>query len=454
MGMTVGITVGITRRRFVAAAALGPLAAACGGQQGAPTETTAPPSKGPVTLRYAQGWSTLYQDRLEKLLADFMARNPTIKAESQLMPSNSKLQEYLATALAAGTPPDVTMQWRGVMPGLALKKGLIPLDAYVKRDKLDPGIYYENEYRSSQFQGKTYVLPAAATGAWYLIFYNRDHFRDAGLDENKPPTTWDEAARYAGVLNKVGEGKIQRLGFEPGIKDASIFNSPFAAWSATNGGKMASDDGKKLLFDTPATIAALEWMQAVVKQLGGRDALEDYVSRNKAANDSFTGGLRSMFLTNHSFPARLKSVAPDVRYGIGLLPRGNEKGATGIVRGGWSNGVPVGVKAENEAWLLTQYLSATKEGGGWFMQEQVRPSPIKAVNESPSYNDLPHWDMIKKALSSDTLLAQTPVDPEIDVLTAQAVTDVYDGKTAPKDAVAFTQKEAQRRLDEFWASAG
>ena len=62
--------------------------------------------------------------------------------------------------------------------------------------------------------------------------------------------------------------------------------------------------------------------------------------------------------------------------------------------------------------------------------------------------------MIKKALSSDTLLAQTPVDPEIDVLTAQAVTDVYDGKTAPKDAVAFTQKEAQRRLDEFWASAG
>ena len=442
----------------MAGAALGPLAAAaaaCAGQQPAATETTAPPSKGPVTLRYAQGWSTLYQDRLDKVLADFTAKNPTIKAESQLMPSNSRLQEYLATALAAGTPPDVTMQWRGVMPGLAVKKGLIPLDGYVKRDKLDPGIYYENEYKSSQFQGRTYVLPAAATGAWYLIFYNRDHFRDAGLDENKPPASWSEAARYAGVLNKVSEGKIQRLGFEPGVKGASIFNSPFAAWSATNGGKMASDDGKQLLFDTPGTIAALEWMQAVVRQTRRAARRSKTTSpRNTAANDSFTNGLRSMYLTNHSFPARLKAVSPDLRYGIGLLPRGNERGATGIVRGGWSNGIPAGVPAEHESWLLTQHLSATKEGGGWFMQEQVRPSPIKAVNESPTYNDLPHWDMIKKALASDTLLAQTPLDPDIDVLTAQAVTDVYDGKTAPKDAVAFAQKEAQRRLDEFWASAG
>ena len=56
--------------------------------------------------------------------------------------------------------------------------------------------------------------------------------------------------------------------------------------------------------------------------------------------------------------------------------------------------------APHEAWLLLQYLSATEEeAAGWFMQEQVRPSPIKAVNELAGlYNDLPHWDVIKRAL--------------------------------------------------------
>ena len=43
------------------------------------------------------------------------------------------------------------------------------------------------------------------------------------------------------------------------------------------------------------------------------------------------------------------------------------------------------------------------------------------------------------------------VDVELDTLTATAVTEVYGGKTAPRDALAFAQREAQRRLDEFWA---
>jgi multiple sugar transport system substrate-binding protein len=450
---------GINRRQFLlssAATSLTPALAACGAGQtssGGGTEGAAAPSKVPVTVRYAHGWSTLYLDRLDKIMADFTAKNPTIKAEHVRLPDNTKLHEELATALAAGTPPDVSMQWRGAMPGLAAKSSFITLDPYLKRDKFDSSIYYENEFKSSQFLGKTYVLPMAATGAWYLIFYNRDHFRDAGLDENKPPATWDEAIRYAGVLNKKGaDGKIERLGFEPGFKDASIFNSPFVAWSATNGGKFASDDGRKLVFDSPQSAAALEYMQKVLQQIGGRESLEEYVTRNKASNDAFTSAVRSMLLTNHSFPARLKAVAKDLRYGIGTLPKGSASGAAGIVRGGWANSIPTGVKAPNEAWMLTQYLSATKEGGGWFMQEQIRPSPIKAVNESPVYNDLPHWNVIKQALASDILMAATPLDTELDTLTATAVSEVYQGKSAPKDAIAFAQREGQRRLDEFWAS--
>ncbi|MBI3973024.1 MAG: extracellular solute-binding protein [Chloroflexi bacterium] len=443
-----------TRRHLTAGAFAAPLAAllaACALRDG--TEETVPgPSKTPVTLRYTHAWSPLYLDRMDRIIADFNAKHPNVKAEHQRLPAGpGKLHEDLMVVLAAGSPPDVTMQWRGAMPAFAAKGSLVALDPFIRRDKFDTSIYYENELRSSQFLGKTYLLPAAASGAWYLLFYNRDHFREAGLDENKPPATWDEATRYTGLLTRrSADNKIERLGFEPALRDAGTFNSPFAAWLHTNDGKFASDDGRKLLFESPQGTATLDWMLAVVKQLGGREAFDDFVSRAKGGHDSFPIGLRSIYMTNHSFPARLKEVAKDLRYGIGTLPRGSANGAKGIVRGGWANGIPTGVKAPHESWLLTQYLSATKEGAGWFMQEQVRPSPIRAVNESPVYRDLPHWDMIKAGLVSDIIVAQTPMDLEIDTLTAKAVTEVYQGKTLPKEALQFAQREGQRLLDEFW----
>jgi ABC-type glycerol-3-phosphate transport system substrate-binding protein len=198
-------------------------------------------------------------------------------------------------------------------------------------------------------------------------------------------------------------------------------------------------------------VATLEWMLNVLRQVGGPKAFDEFSERGKGGHESFPIGQRAMYMTNHSFPARLKQVAADLRYGIGFLPRGSDKGATGIVRGGWSNAIPSGVSAPYESWLLLHYLSAAREGGGWFMQEQVRPSPIRAVNEDPSYNDLPHWDVIKRGLAADRLVPVTPMDPEIDKLTATMVTEVYQGKTPLKEALAFAQREGQRILDEFWA---
>ena len=440
----------ISRRHVVLGAALTPLAAACAAPQGGAVEKVPAPSKVPVTVRYLHQWGTLYIDRVDKMMADFTTKHPTIKAEHTRV---GDVHPIFITNQAAGTPADVHMLWRSNMPGFAVKGGVMPLDPLIRSEKFQTGMYYENEFKSSQFLGKTYVLPAAASGAWYILFFNRDHFREAGLNDAKGPATWAEAVRYAGLLNKRGaDGKIERLGFEPCLRDAGTFNSPFAAWLATNDGRYASDDGRKLQFDSPQGAATLEWMLNVLRQVGGVEAFDEFAERAKGGHDSFPIGQRAMYMTNHSFPARLQLVAKDLRYGIDFLPRGNDRGATGIVRGGWSNGIPTGVNAPYEAWQLLQYLSATKEGGGWFMQEQVRPSPIKAVNEDPSYNALPHWDVIKRGLSADRLAPVTPMDPEIDKLTGTMVTEVYRGKTPLKDALAFAQKEGQRMLDEFWAN--
>jgi multiple sugar transport system substrate-binding protein len=433
-----------------AAGAGASLLAACAvGSSGGTAGEAAPPSKGPVSLRYVHTWGAPFTPQLEQLMADFSARHPQVKAEQ--VRSNGEIHQALITALAGGEPPDVTMLWRSNMPGFAAKNSLTVLDPYLARDKFDRSIYYENELKSSQFLGKTYALPAAAAGAWYLLFYNQAHFREAGLDVARPPQTWDEVTRdVARLLKRGSDGRIERIGFDPGAYDAGTFNSYFTAWLMANGGTYCSEDGRTLLFDSPQAAGMLDWMLQVLRQNGGKDAVAEFFGRaRKNTHQALLSGERAMYVTNHSLPANA-ALVPEFQYGIGLLPRGSQNGARGIVRGGWANAIPKGVPAPHESWLLLQYLSASVEGGGRFMVQQVRPSPIKAVNESPTLKALPHWEVIKQALATDTLAPTTPMDPEIDKLTAKVLLDVYAG-AAPKEAVAFAQREGQRLLDEFWA---
>src|SRR5918994_5633950 len=317
------------------------LSTACGGS-GGDTQQAAAPSKNPVTLRYVHQWGAPFTPQLEQMLAAFSAKYPNVKAEQ--VRSSGEIHEQLVKALAGGEPPDVTMMWRSNMPGFAAKGGLTVLDPYMARDKFDRAMYYENELKSSQWQGKTFALPAAAAGAWYLLFYNQAHFREAGLDVNKPPQTWDEVTRYAGqLLKRGGDGRIERIGFDPGAYDAGTFNSFFTAWLMVNGGRYASEDGRKLLFDGPQATGALDWMLQVQRVNGGKETVAEFFGRaRKNTHQALITGERAMYVTNHSLPSNAVLV-PELQYGIGLLPRGSTSGARGIVRGGWSNAVPKGV---------------------------------------------------------------------------------------------------------------
>lgn len=63
-----------------------------------------------------------------------------------------------------------------------------------------------------QIDGKWYAYPTSSdTGM--MVYYNVDHFNEAGLDPNKPPRTFDELLEYAKKLTKYDDnGKITRNG--------------------------------------------------------------------------------------------------------------------------------------------------------------------------------------------------------------------------------------------------
>lgn len=100
--------------------------------------------------------------------------------------------------------------------------------------------------------GKVYGIPR--TGYSMGLIYNRELFQKAGLDPDRPPTTWAEVRDAAEKIAALGDGTV-------GYADYSAQNQGgwhFTAELYSQGGEVVSADGEKATVDTAEGRAVLQ----------------------------------------------------------------------------------------------------------------------------------------------------------------------------------------------------
>jgi multiple sugar transport system substrate-binding protein len=96
----------------------------------------------------------------------------------------------------------------------------------------------------------------------FIIFYNKQLLAAKGF--KAPPTTFDEMMHVAEVLTDTSK---QSYGFVGrGLKNANVvlYTSILLGWDQ----ETVTQDGKKLLTDTPAAIEAGKWYQKIMREFG------------------------------------------------------------------------------------------------------------------------------------------------------------------------------------------
>jgi multiple sugar transport system substrate-binding protein len=190
---------------------------------------------------------------IQKLVDQYNADHPNVQVENVFLGFNDLLPKLQAAA-SGGDAPDVAagdMIW---MPKIARSGAVVPLDDYISAAKIDLSDIYPALLNAGKVDGKTYSLPVSTNNL--ELFYNQDLFTKAGLDPNKPPTTWDELRAYAKQCTNANDGiSGMELFTEPG--EGLTWQFQVYLWQA--GGQFLNADNTKAAFNSPEGLKALQF---------------------------------------------------------------------------------------------------------------------------------------------------------------------------------------------------
>ena len=413
-----------------------------------------PDCEGDVTLTYWHHWGGNRIPLQEHQVAAFEDAHPGICVDNIFLPWDNRLQNLLA-AIAAGNPPDVTMFGRQDLPFFAATESIIPLDDYMAADGVDPAIFHASEFAGTQFNGKTWVLPLPGGGAYNIVWYNTDHFAEAGIDEF--PETWDEMLEAAEAL-RIGDGSfLERVGLNAQSTSGA---GAFLTWYNANGGDWITPDLRTITINNEAGAQALGFLQAMAEINYGIEEINAFWEMaGEFDQGPLIQGLVSMEINGSWTLFQVEDHAENLNYDVAPIPYGPMGSADrrGGATGGWGYMVPKNAAHPDEAWKLVKWLTTEIEGDGacWFIQQQQRPSPLVDCNGYEKDGvEHPRAADILGVAALDSLIPVSPVQPEALQIIGRMVEDVLFGDKSIEDALADTEAEIQELLDGFWEEYG
>ena len=172
---------------------------------------------------------------IDQICADFSAQNPDIVIEPVYTGNYDDTVTKIQTAIQGGTPPDVfislaTQRFTMESTGMAM-----PLNDLIAADG-EEGQKYLNDFLEG-FMLDSYVgdkiMSIPFQRSTMILYYNKDAFREVGLDPEKPPENWDQLVEYA---LKLTNDKRYGVGL--------ALNSGSAQWAFTAFALQNSVDGR------------------------------------------------------------------------------------------------------------------------------------------------------------------------------------------------------------------
>jgi sn-glycerol 3-phosphate transport system substrate-binding protein len=382
---------------------------------------------------------------IDGLAADFSKENPSIKVTPIYAGSYQDTIVKALTAHKAGTPPVTSVLLSTDMFTLIDEDAIIPFDNFAKTDddKKWMGSFYKAFMLNSQTGGKTWGIPFQRSTI--VLYYNKELFKAAGLDPNKPPQTWAEMADYAKKLTvKDSSGKTTQFGIQ--IPSSGFPYWLFQALAIQNGVAMANEAGNAVKFDDPKVIEALQYWVDLAKQGSHPPGIVEWGTTPK---DFFEKKVAMMWTTT----GNLTNVRNNAKFdfGVAMLPAGKNRGSpTG---GGNFYIFKKSTPAQQEAaFKFVKWITHPERAARWSMETgYVATSEAAYLTDTlRKYGrDFPPTLVARDQLPFALSEFSTHNNQRVTKALNDALQAALTGTKTPTAAMQDAQREAERRLRSF-----
>ncbi len=397
-------------------------------------------------------------EKLNALADKFNAGQKDYKVVPTYKGSYPESMTAAIAAFRAGNAPHILQVFEvGTATMMAAKGAIVPV-ATVMKDSgttFDPKAYLPTVTGYyTDLQGNMLSLPFNSSTS--LFYINKDAFKKAGLDPNKPPKTWKEVIAAGEKLKAAGQECVYTTSWPSWVH---IEN--FSAWhNVPIGTKQNGMGGLDTQFsvNSPLHVRHLSMLADMAKK-----GMFTYAGRTSQGDAKFSGGECAMFTGSSSAIGGIVKAAK-VDWSANMLPYHDDvKGApqNSIIGGAslWVMGGKKPVEYKGVAQFLS-FLSQPEIQMEWHTGTGYVPITLAAyemTRKSGFYDKNPGMDMPIKQLTlhaptenskglrfGNFVQGRTVIEEEMEA--------VFAGKKDPKTALDDAVKRGNEILRQFEAA--
>ncbi|MBD2869435.1 ABC transporter substrate-binding protein [Paenibacillus arenilitoris] len=379
---------------------------------------------GKVTLSFWNGFTGADGELLKTIVDEYNEANKDkVEIKMDVMPW-AQLNQKLPPAISTDTAPSFAAVIGGAAAPFIQNGTFQDLSGFFEATGASRDAYVNGALELGAKDGSPYLLPMQMNGLY--LYWNKQLFKDAGLDPDKAPATLEELAEYAVKLTDPSKNRYG-IGFP-----SSGAPAYYASFIIGNGGSVVDEAGKKSALNSQQNIDTFKWLQDLV--------VDKKVSPVGAASADLEkmmqSGQMAMYINGPWMVPSLKSGSID--FGIALPPKGSDTQFTEL--GGIGFAVPKGTPDVEKAAVydFINYWNSPEIAKRWSLSNGFPPY-LKAVARDPEISA----DPVVSAMADmgdaaapflQGLLTADRINNEVLLLLIEAVENGSDVEQAVKSA--------------------